>query len=313
MKRFLSYSIKVLPFFLTISNFAHAYERLPQFPVDAIYGIDNRFEVDEYHDERFIEKSKSIAMQVHKNELSLDKDNPNKIVFNKRTFQSTAKFCKEERFLDQVVLGVCSGFLVGPKTLVTAGHCMPSIDECENYKWVFGYKKDVMDLNQSQVYTCKKIIRQKNVKTAKEFNDYAVIELDRPVEGIKPLKLRKFGHALIDTPLVVIGHPLGLPMKVIDGAAITRMNKYELAQNNKLDALKLRINYFTADIDASTGISGAPVFNQKNGKVEGIYSNGGSNFRRNRNKDCLESYELPGNDHLNIYEKIMRITKVPGL
>lgn len=187
---------------------------------------------------------------------------------------------------------------------------MINTKECADNKWVFGFKEGVTEFNKSQVYSCKSITTQRYVYDKKEVSDYAVIELDRKVTGYVPLKTRKFGRVLINTPLVVIGHPMGLPMKAADGAVVSRMNEVE--RENKFESLKKRSHYFTANLDAYGGNSGSPVFNLRNGQVEGILIQGADDFIYNPNKECLESRRL-SDFYLNTYEKVMRINKIPGL
>lgn len=278
---------------------------------DLIYGNDDRVEIDHYNDDSFIEKSQSIAIRVSKKRLSPDRTDSNKINFPLITLErSMPQICKDERFIDQVSLGTCTGFLIGPKTLVTAGHCMLNKSECDNNRWVFGFKDNSKDLNTNQVYSCKSIKEQRYVYNEKEVSDYAVIELDREVAGYVPLKLRKFGRVLLNTPLVVIGHPMGLPMKATDGAVVSRMNDIE--REKPLRSLLMRSHYFTANLDSYGGNSGSPVFNLRNGQVEGILVQGADDFVYDSKNECMRSRKL-SNHHLETYEKVMRINKVPGL
>lgn len=311
MGRSLTRSVGTLSLILSITNLAAAFERVPSYPGDLIYGKDNRTEINDYYEKSFRDKSNSVALRVSKRRLSVDRNDSNRILFPNVSLENAMpQICKDERFVEQTTLGTCSGFLVGPKTLVTAGHCIANEKECTTNNWVFGFKEGVTELKSSQVYSCKKIITQRYVYDEKEVSDYAVIELDRPVEGYVPLKMRKFGRVLLNTPLVVIGHPMGLPMKATDGAVVSRMNEKE--RQNTWRSLRLRSSYFTANLDSYGGNSGSPVFNQKNGQVEGILIQGADDFVYNPDKECMESRKL-SDSHLNTYEKIMRINKVPGL
>ena len=311
MGRSLTRSLGTLSLLFSITNFAAAYEHVPVYPGDLIYGKDNRTEINEYFESSFRNKANSVALRVAKRRLTVDRNDSSRILFPNVSLENAMpQICKDERFIEQTTLGTCSGFLVGPNTLVTAGHCVANEKECSDNKWVFGFKNGVTELKSNQVYSCKKIITQRYVYDSKEVSDYAVIELDRKVEGYVPLKTRKFGRVLLNTPLVVIGHPMGLPMKATDGAVVNRMNDKEL--ENKWKSLKLRTNYFTANLDSYGGNSGSPVFNQENGQVEGILIQGADDFIYNPDKECLESRRL-SDSHLNSYEKVMRINKVPGL
>lgn len=284
---------------------------LTTFPGGLIYGADNRVEIDDYPEAEFIEKAKSVAMRVSKKRLTTDRNDDNRILFSNISLRSAKPaLCKNERFLDQTSLGSCSGFLVGPKTLVTAGHCIPNQLECDGNKWVFGFKEGVTELTSSQVYSCKKIIAQKYVYSKKEMNDYAVIELDRAVEDYTPLKRRKYGRVMLNTPLLVIGHPMGLPMKATDGAVVAGLNAVE--QEHQMRSYILRTNYFMTNLDSYGGNSGSPVFNKKNGQVEGILVQGADDFVYNPKRDCLESKRL-SNKTRDAYEQVMRINEVPGI
>lgn len=278
---------------------------------DLIYGDDDRYEINDYFDNDFIEKSRSVAIRVSARRLSEDQNNSSMLNFPLRKLKTIIpNICPTERFTDQFQLGDCSGFLVAPNKLVTAGHCMASESECLTHKWVFDFNEDTTQLKKSNVYSCKKILNQKNIYNKHEVNDYAVIELDRPALERKALSYRKMGQVPINTPLLIIGYPLGLPVKITDGGRVSRMNENE--RENTLRSLILRANYFTTNIDAYHGNSGSPVFNKKTGKVEGILVQGTDDFVFNQNTLCLDSQHL-SDSYLTAFEKVMRITKVPGL
>lgn len=295
---------------LTMSFNLHAYP-INLEDTDLIYGSDDRYEVTDYSDQDFIAKSRSVALRVPAKRLSVDRDDSSLINFPHRKLKNVIpQICPTERFIEQFSVGDCSGFLVAPNLLVTAGHCMASESECTNNKWVFDFKDQTTQFKSSDVYSCKKIVSQKYMYSELEVNDYAVIELDRAVAGRSPLKFRKFGRVSLNTPLVVVGHPLGLPMKITDGAIVSRMN--EMERDRPVHSWLLRSNYFTANLDSYAGNSGSPVFNKNSGKVEGILIQGADDFIFNQETQCLESVHLT-NSHLNTYEKVMRINKVPGL
>lgn len=276
-----------------------------------IYGADDRYEVDDYDDADFQEKAKSVAIRISKRRLNEGNDDSNIIEFFDRTLkQRIPNLCATERFYEQSSLGDCTGFLVGPQTLVTAGHCMNSSYECANNRWVFDFKLGTKEFKKENVYSCKRVLDQDKTYTNKLVSDYAVIELDRPVTGRSALKIRKYGRVSSGTPLLVIGHPLGLPMKITDGAEVRRMNDIE--RLHPLRSFFLRGNYFSANLDTYSGGSGSPVFNRDTGKVEGLIIQGAEDFIFNENNYCLESRHL-SNARLNSYEKVMRINKIPSL
>jgi V8-like Glu-specific endopeptidase len=275
--------------------------------VEVIYGADNRFEVHDYDNELFIKKAKSVALRVSNRKLSVDRENPTLFNFPHITLQqANPSLCHSERFLDQVQLGTCSGFLIAPNKIMTAGHCMMSQEDCDNHKWVFDYKEGTEQISKKNIFSCQKIVIQKFNYSTSEIVDYAVIELDRPVQNRKPLETRKFGLPFYNTPLVLIGHPLGLPMKIADGARVTLPNAHE--REDLFHSILMRKNYFTANLDAFAGNSGSPVFNQNTGKVEGIMIQGSDDYKTNSTEGCIGSIHR-GNSAKEAIEKVMRITQ----
>jgi len=90
--------------------------------VKVIYGTDNRVEISDYSDRMFKDHAKSTATMINRNSLSLS-SKPNHYRVRGRTLNQAMRVCKSERFSDQLAVGGCSGFLVAPNIIITAGHC----------------------------------------------------------------------------------------------------------------------------------------------------------------------------------------------
>jgi V8-like Glu-specific endopeptidase len=263
-----------------------------------IYGNDDRYEASDYPDAMFRDHAKSTAGMVRNSSLTEesgslltdDSETTNFLGFNTyRTLERTMNVCSSERFKDQITLPRCSGFLVAPDVLVTAGHCVTNEYDCQNYSWVFDYVQGTEKINKDNVYKCKSIIGRKQTLGIFATKDYAVIKLDRVATNREPLKFRKKGSIQKGTELVVIGHPSGLPLKIADGAEV----------------IKKRWNFFYANLDTYGGNSGSAVFNRKTGEVEGILIQGASDYVRNG--ICMVSNQT-GKE--NAKEKVFKITKV---
>lgn len=230
--------------------------------IDVIYGEDNRKDVFESTDSALVELSKSTAAMISMDNLKSLTNG--EVQISASTLESRG-ICAKERFSQQISAANCSGFLVAPNVLVTAGHCIKSEYDCQSYKWVFDFKVDhseqgSVNVPKSSVVSCKKIISRSLDQMTKD--DYAVIELDRKVEDRRPLTFRKKGKITKGTAIAVIGHPTGLPTKIADGAKVRSLSS----------------KFFVANLDTYGGNSGSAVFNTKTGEVEGILVRGENDY-----------------------------------
>ncbi|MBC7712232.1 MAG: trypsin-like peptidase domain-containing protein [Rhizobacter sp.] len=293
---------KLILISLVLISTAHAKIHLVN---KVIYGDDNRVEIDQYSDSSYIKKANAIAARIPVKDLK--PISSSYFSFPDTPIQDIRRLCENIPFNEQPAPADCTGFLTGPKTLVTAGHCMRSAMDCERNNWVFGFKSNVSTFESSQIYSCKKIIAQKMVTTDYENVDYAVIELDREVEGATPLAFRKEGEISKDTPLLVIGHPSGLPMKAADGAVVKTEGNPALVEK-----LARRPYFFAANLDTFGGNSGSPVFNLNTGLVEGILVKGRDDYKFDPNYMCYRLNKVEDNNGED-YELVMKIRNVPGL
>lgn len=265
-----------------------------------IYGEDNRVNASESTNELFKKLAKSTAAMIPARSIEVVMDGVLTKV-NAGTLKESQRLCEGERFEGQQTAGMCSGFLVGPNLLVTAGHCMRSEMDCENNKWVFDYRQDLLGdnasdvfVNSRNVYSCKKIISQKLSRASK--NDFALVELDREVGDRDALKFRSEGKIADGTELVVIGHPSGLPTIIADGAQVrTNDNPF----------------FFQANLDTFGGNSGSAVFDAETGVVEGILVRGEEDYKYDEENKCYRVFQCD-NDKCR-GEDVTRITMIPEL
>jgi len=242
-----------------------------------IYGTDNRKDTIELKNDALIEASKAVAARIDRWSYKNVNNTSNLISFQDVPLLSddySVGVCKDERFASQVSLSDCTGFLVGDDLLVTAGHCITDPNKtvknrsnyyCRENEWLFDFdinkkgKFDVENIDAKKIYKCKKVI----YATLTDKDDFAIIQLDRPVRGVTPLKIRKSGKIKTNTEIFVIGHPSGMPKKYAGGAKV-RLNKIS--------------EFFSTNLDTFGGSSGSPVFNAKTLEVEGILVRGKTDY-----------------------------------
>lgn len=198
--------------------------------------------------------------------------------------------CSSERFVDYQAPGNCTGFLVGPDILVTAGHCIKKIDDCKQSKWIFDFttrknsnRGDPFIVGKN-VYECKEVIESKviNNYATNARIDYAIVRLDRKVEGRTPLKYRKEGELSCNDDLFVVGHPNGLPMIYAPNGHMSCFSRDQGA------------DWFLTNLDTFSGNSGSPVFNKTTGLVEGILVRGAEDYAYDFKRRCYVVSHQPG-------------------
>ncbi len=235
-----------------------------------IYGDDDRKDIFESSNLLYNQLADSTAAMIPSYSLE-EQGEEYKILGS--TLESDG-ICADAKFAKQVTAANCSGFLVGNQLLVTAGHCIEDMNDCSRYSWVFGFdnKTSVNSshvVSKSEVYKCTAIVARKLDDSNND--DYALLKLDRKVEGHAPLKVRTSGKVSNNTSILVIGHPSGLPTKISDGA-IVRENA------NKV--------FFQSTLDTFGGNSGSAVFDAKTGLVEGILVRGERDYVQDPVMNC---------------------------
>ena len=181
--------------------------------------------------------------------------------------------CPGERFSEQPTGAFCSGALVAPDLVLTAGHCVKTDADCGKTSFVFGYAlrsaggAPDTEMPAGEVYSCAKVLVRSPVAAPAGRDkepDFALVKLDRPVFGHKPLELERAGAPKAGDNIFVIGHPLGLPVKAAGVAVIREASE------------KWR---FLADLDTFGGNSGSPVFDAGTRLVKGILVSGPKDFK----------------------------------
>lgn len=261
MKKFLAVSL-----LLSFNAFA-GFKPQPK----VIYGDDDRHELYEITDQKILAVAHSTVALIKKRDLQQVGD---LLQIDQSTFQQTMNVCSHERFASQPNPAFCSGFLIAPNKMVTAGHCIKDDSDCAATQFVFDFSM----INQSsaktqfssnQIYSCKKILGRNQESTGL---DFAIIEIDRLVLDRVPVILSSNENLRTGDKLFVIGHPSGLPLKITDNANVRNVND--------------SAGFFQANLDTYGGNSGSAVFNAVTYEVEGILVRGENDFVTDPSSSC---------------------------
>lgn len=249
--------------------------------IEVVYGQDNRQDLYQVSNSLYKKLASSTAAMMPVQQFGKTAKQGVFDFLGTKTLERGENVCSQEKFSQQPLGAMCSGFLVGNDTIVTAGHCYKSFatpeQVCKQFAWVFGFdmKSSSSDPTKSipvnNIYLCKKVA----FAELSQDQDFSIIKLDRPVVGREPLKFRTSGKISDSAKLVVIGHPSGLPTKVSPGGKITR---------------NVESTRFSTNLDTFHGNSGSAVFDASTGMVEGILIQGKNDYvpsKKNDPKSCV--------------------------
>jgi Trypsin-like peptidase domain len=222
------------------------------------YGTDDRQELYELSGEN-LEDADSVVALFHSSQVYDLLDGTSALwTVN---YGEDCNLCPSERFREQPTGAFCSGVLVAPDVIATAGHCIKG-ENIADFRFVFGYRMldaDTPDLviTNSDIYSGAEVIAWQVDDTTAA--DWALVRLDRTVVNHRVARIREAGWISDGQALHIIGHPMGLPAKFAGNASV-RDNQYRAV--------------FVANLDAYPGNSGSPVFNSTTHEVEGILLGG---------------------------------------
>lgn len=224
-----------------------------------VFGEDDRKEIKDA--EGFQEFARATAVMVNKDNIYNDEFyswSLREKIQNK--YGKDIPIAADTKFLDQPAIGSCTGFLIAPDILVTAGHCINSMEDANKFVWVFDYTSESnfienrrLNFKDEDIYEVESII----TSILDDTDDYAVLKLTRKSERA-PYRFRTSGAVLNGGAINTIGCPKGLPLKFSTNATVVDTSPKQ---------------WFKSDIDSFPGNSGGPVFDQ-NGFIEGILVRG---------------------------------------
>ncbi len=161
--------------------------------------------------------------------------------------------------------GLCTGFLVAPDIVATAGHCLRKV-ACQDARFVFGWTSPAAaQVSPRNVYSCKEVIALSDpglnvdirVQNEPQISqpDYALLRLGRKVAGREPLRVQ--ADASNTRAVLMLGHPYKMAMKVSSGVLAGVMPTGSGS-------------VFLSHLESYQGNSGSPVLDADSLEVLGI-------------------------------------------
>ncbi|PKG39313.1 trypsin-like serine peptidase [Psychromonas sp. Urea-02u-13] len=206
--------------------------------------------------------------------------------------------CEDVPFIKQIAIGTCSGVLLKPNLVATAGHCVDK--NIFSKTWFFNYQNgDNLALKKG--YKVQRVIfknfelirsgysferntinrqRQKigvgplppDMHDYSNYRDIALLELEAEVEGYIAFNIN-FTPFFSGRKAISVGYPLGLSLKQNTNGTLKEMaSPY----------------YMTTNIETLQGNSGGPLFDVETGDLIAITVNQGFNstFGLRKNERC---------------------------
>jgi V8-like Glu-specific endopeptidase len=254
-----------------------------------IYGPDDRTDWASINDPKVKRRAAASIALFHATNLS--PTSAGRLKLTAKSLGESFALCPNERFAKQLTGADCSGVLVAPNVVVTAGHCVREVAQSRDapalsdIRFVFGYvARDMHDPGRSeydkqQVFRGKRLIGGKLFPASQGNDDWAVIELDRAVPNDLAQPVRIAGGRIADNEDVyVIGYPSGLPLKYAPGAKVRKNGSRA---------------YFVANLDTFGGNSGSGVFASKTNELVGILVRGDADYYVDSDNGCRRPFFCP--------------------
>jgi hypothetical protein len=267
-----------------------------------VYGEDGRAELSARDPWRALGERAVVAILTRENADLLRGG----ALLAEHTAQAVNALCPDEPFAMQPALADCTGVLLAPDLLLTAGHCLRRGDACADYAYACRYllaeDGSWQGLATDRWLSCEKLLLlRRDDEDDGVRRDYALVQLraddaeQAEHEPERGLALRAT-PPLLNEPVVLIGHPMGLPMKIDRGGQVIE------------DALNAG-TWFGADLDSFGGSSGAPVFDV-DGMLLGIAVAGLRDYEYLETPGCFRSNVVSADRESGTYERVASITSV---
>ena len=104
---------------------------------EVIYGTDNRMDIFQLTEQAILNDADSVVALFKANKIVNNGNETSTI--QTQNFGTARNLCPNEKFCEQPTGAFCSGFLVAPDIIATAGHCVNE-GNVTNIRFVFGFR-----------------------------------------------------------------------------------------------------------------------------------------------------------------------------
>lgn len=99
-----------------------------------VFGEDDRKEIKDAYE--FKDYARATAVMIPKSSIKGNKVYASTLRSRLIKIYGSSNFDSSVKFLDQPTCANCTGFLIAPDILVTAGHCIETMSKAEDYVWL---------------------------------------------------------------------------------------------------------------------------------------------------------------------------------
>jgi len=258
---------------------------LEQSQHEVVYGQDGRTDPFLHADADLRIASNSVALLARLNQVQTD-EHSGQVTLQTQTLDAVIQrnygraLCPGEAFANEPTTGFCTGFLVSPTRMFTAGHCLDldrnrSVTQqeinqfCQDTIVVFGHERvrvngqtQAAAIDHDDTFLCRRVVSH---ALQSDGLDYAVFDLDRDT-GRPGLPIDPNARANLNNGrgVAVIGHPDGLPKKIDSGGTVRDARRND--------------HHFVLTSDTFHTNSGSPIIDTGTERVIGVLVRGDDDY-----------------------------------